>query len=85
VAHASLTEHIAPGDAAARAALGPDFGVGVSGALEALNNEVTRQGAMIAYLDDFKLMMLITLACMPLLLFMRTPRIAPEPAHAFVD
>ncbi len=85
VAHASLSEHITPGDTAVRAVLGSEFGASAPGALEALNNEVTRQGAMIAYLDDFKLMMFITLACMPLLLFMRTPRIAPEPAHAFAD
>jgi DHA2 family multidrug resistance protein len=53
--------------------------------LEALNDEITRQGAMVAYLDDFKLLLLITVACLPLLLFMRTPRIAPEAANAFVE
>jgi DHA2 family multidrug resistance protein len=39
--------------------------------LELLNAEVTRQGAMIAYLDDFKLMMFVTIACLPLLLLLR--------------
>jgi DHA2 family multidrug resistance protein len=82
VAHADLAGHITPGDAVVGAALGPNFG---AGGLERLNDEITRQAAMVAYVDDFKVMMFITLACMPLLLFMRTPKFAPEGAHAFVD
>jgi MFS transporter, DHA2 family, multidrug resistance protein len=42
--------------------------------LEALNGEVTRQASMIAYLDVFKLLMLITLALIPLLLLLRDTR-----------
>jgi DHA2 family multidrug resistance protein len=53
--------------------------------LESLNAEITRQAAMVAYLDDFKVMMIITLACMPLLLLMRTPKFAPEATHAIVE
>jgi DHA2 family multidrug resistance protein len=41
----------------------------------ALNAEVTRQAAMVAYIDDFWLLMLITLLSLPLLLLLReTPR-----------
>ena len=36
-----------------------------------LNAEITRQALFIAYLDDFKLMMIITFAVLPLLLFMK--------------
>jgi DHA2 family multidrug resistance protein len=36
-----------------------------------INGEVTRQALFIAYLDDFKLMMIVTFAVLPLLLFMR--------------
>jgi DHA2 family multidrug resistance protein len=36
-----------------------------------LNAEVTRQALFIAYLDDFKLMMMVTFVILPLLLFMR--------------
>ncbi|MDB5466692.1 MAG: Disulfide bond formation protein DsbA, partial [Phenylobacterium sp.] len=40
----------------------------------------------IAYIDDFKLMFIITIACMPMLLLMRTPkRTGGEPIHAAVD
>ncbi|MEO6433871.1 MAG: DHA2 family efflux MFS transporter permease subunit [Sphingomicrobium sp.] len=36
-----------------------------------LNGEITRQALFIAYLDDFKLMMIITLSVLPLLLLMK--------------
>ncbi len=39
--------------------------------LAALNAEVTRQAAMIAYLDDFKALMVVTLLMMPLVLLLR--------------
>ncbi len=40
-------------------------------ALAYINAEVTRQALFIAYLDDFKLMMIVTFAVLPLLLLMR--------------
>jgi DHA2 family multidrug resistance protein len=40
-------------------------------ALAYINMEVTRQALFIAYLDDFKLMMVVTFLVLPLLLFMR--------------
>ena len=43
-------------------------------ALAVLNAQVQAQAAFISYLDDFKLMMWVTLAVIPLLAFMRTPR-----------
>jgi MFS transporter, DHA2 family, multidrug resistance protein len=46
--------------------------------LAALNNEVSRQAAAIAYLQDFRLMMVVVLAAVPLLLLLRgTHRGAP--------
>ena len=45
----------------------------------ALNYEVTRQAAMIAYLDDFKFMMWVSLAAIPLLVFVRKPRRTAAP------
>jgi MFS transporter, DHA2 family, multidrug resistance protein len=51
-----------------------------------LNAEVTRHAAMVAYVNDFKMMMLIALGALPLLLLLREkpqPRIAaPTPAAA---
>jgi DHA2 family multidrug resistance protein len=37
---------------------------------------VQAQAAFIAYIDDFKLMMWVTLAVIPLLAFMRKPKAA---------
>jgi DHA2 family multidrug resistance protein len=42
--------------------------------MAALNGEVTRQAAAIAYLDDFRLMMVIILLVIPLLTLLRNPR-----------
>nr|MDE2260482.1 EmrB/QacA family drug resistance transporter [Betaproteobacteria bacterium] len=39
----------------------------------ALNGLITRQAAMIAYNNDFKLMMIVTIAVIPLLLLLRPP------------
>jgi DHA2 family multidrug resistance protein len=39
-----------------------------------LNGAVTAQASMIAYIDDFYLMLLLTLLALPLLLLVRTPR-----------
>jgi DHA2 family multidrug resistance protein len=42
--------------------------------IAALNHEVTRQAAMIGYIDDFALMLIVILASLPLLLLVRVPR-----------
>jgi DHA2 family multidrug resistance protein len=47
------------------------FPVAGPAALAYINLEVTRQALFIAYLDDFKLMMLVTFAVLPLLLLMK--------------
>jgi DHA2 family multidrug resistance protein len=45
--------------------------------LGALNSEITRQASIIAYMDDFKLMLLVSLPAVLLLLLMRRPHAAP--------
>jgi DHA2 family multidrug resistance protein len=47
--------------------------------LAALNYEVTRQATMMAYLDDFKFMMWVAIAAIPLLVFVRRPRRTAAP------
>ena len=51
-------------------------------ALAIINGEITRQAVFIAYLDDFKLMMLVTFAVLPLLLIMRKAKGGGAPAMA---
>ena len=56
--------------------------------LSALNDEITRQAQIIAYADDFKFMLMITLPTILLLLLMRRPRTgpqAPAPEQAVID
>lgn len=71
VVHANLAEHVTPYHAlqglAGAAASSPR-------ALIELNASVTRQAAMIAYDDDFKLLLLLSLAAIPLIFLLRTGR-----------
>jgi DHA2 family multidrug resistance protein len=67
--HAGLAEKITVYNAAAQPGLHTNLANPQS--LQMLNNEVTRQAGMIAYLDDFKLIMLMTVALLPLLFFLR--------------
>ena len=46
--------------------------------LEVMDNLVNQQAAMISYNNDFKLMMIITLAAIPLTLLLRKPNHAPS-------
>ena len=43
-----------------------------------LDDEINRQASMIAYIGDFKFMMLVTLAVVPLLLLLRNPHRGPS-------
>jgi DHA2 family multidrug resistance protein len=70
--HASLAEHITPFNIAGNpAASAAHVDVGSTAGLLALNGLITNQSAMIAYLDDFKLMMVLTLLTIPFLLMIR--------------
>lgn len=55
-------------------------------ALAALDLEINRQALMIAYIDDFQLMLMICLALMPLVLFLKRPAaMAGPPPTAHLD
>ncbi|MEO6224647.1 MAG: DHA2 family efflux MFS transporter permease subunit [Sphingomicrobium sp.] len=56
-------------------------------ALAVINGEITKQALFIAYLDDFKLMMIVTFAVLPLLLVMKRGKRAgkPDPAHMAME
>jgi MFS transporter, DHA2 family, multidrug resistance protein len=80
-AHAQLAAAVAPGNPALAtlpAALSPDTLNG----LAVLNAEVSRQASLIAYVNDFWIMMVVTLLAIPLLLLIRrSGRGAPAPAE----
>lgn len=73
--HAELASHIMPYNMAANSAyIANHIDVSTSSGLAALNFMLTNQATMIAYVDDFQLMMLITLAVLPLLYLIRKPK-----------
>ena len=70
--HARLVEHLRPDNPLAHPSLLPlPFSLTDPRGLVALNAEVTRQAEMIAYINDFALMMALVIAAMPLLLLVR--------------
>ena len=81
--HAALVNNITPFNMADNpAAAGID--VHSTASLLALNGMITNQGAMIGYLDDFKLMMVLTIVTIPFLLLIRNvkPAAGSTPAVA---
>ncbi len=78
VAHSSIAAHVTPFNSLLRSAsLGHFWNLHSAHGIAALNAEVTRQAAMVAYVDDFLLMMIATLAAVPLIALMRNPPRAP--------
>jgi DHA2 family multidrug resistance protein len=76
-AHAELATDITAGNLgfqALPAAVNPATGAG----LAVINGLVDRQAAMMAYLDDFRFMLALTVVSMPLLLLIRKARPAPK-------
>ena len=86
VNHAELSTAISPFNPAL-GALSPAAQAGNPTALSQLDGLVNQQALMIAYIDDFKLMMLVTLVAIPLTLLLRKPDSAPAgaPAAAHAD
>jgi DHA2 family multidrug resistance protein len=85
--HQSLADKVNPADPMVAAVLPQHFDLASVGGLFALNHEVTRQAMMIAYLNDFRLMVLIVILFMPMLLLMKPPLRAPleKAPHAIAE
>jgi DHA2 family multidrug resistance protein len=81
--HSRLVEHLRPDNPLVHAPqMHSPFSLTVPSGIAALNAEATRQAAMVAYIDDFKFMMLIVVSVLPLLLLLRRPRpSSPQPAE----
>lgn len=85
VNHAELAERVTLNSQAIREL--PGVAEGSTSVLGQLDGLVSQQSAMLAYLDDFWLMMLITLVSAPIVLLLRRPKAAakPDPAHAMAE
>jgi DHA2 family multidrug resistance protein len=85
IAHASLTERITYSNPAwHNPAVARAYDLGTLGGAALLDSSVTQQATMMAYINDFWLMLFLTLAVTPLLLLIRPPakRGASEPVEA---
>jgi MFS transporter, DHA2 family, multidrug resistance protein len=75
IVHSRLIENLRPDNPLAQAPmLASPFSLTTPSGIAALNAEVTRQAAMVAYINDYALMMLIVLLLIPLLLLIRRAR-----------
>ena len=54
-------------------------------ALQMVNLEINRQAAMIAYLDDFKLMMIMLIVISPMVFFLKPGKSEPGQQPVIAD
>jgi DHA2 family multidrug resistance protein len=54
-------------------------------AMQMINMEINRQAAMIAYLDDFKLMMFVLIIASPLVFFLKPGNVASGQQSPMAD
>ncbi|MBV9995339.1 MAG: DHA2 family efflux MFS transporter permease subunit [Caulobacteraceae bacterium] len=78
--HASMTAQLIPGDPVLRAGLPPALWPETLAGAFALNAEITRQASMVAFVESYRIMVLLTLICVPLLLLLRYRRPVPGAA-----
>jgi DHA2 family multidrug resistance protein len=83
--HASIGENITPYNATGNsAAMAAHINTGTLQGLIGLNGVISNQAAMIAYIDDFQLMMVLTLATIPFLFLIKRTRPAAG-SHAVME
>ncbi len=85
--HASLVEHVTQFSSGSEGLGGTIWNIHSLVGLTALDAEINRQATMIAYINDFKLMMLLTVLTMPFVLLLRRadPRRPVPGATAIID
>jgi len=87
VNHADLATRVTPYESAFKSPIvSRIWNLHSTQGLSAINAEVSRQAAMISYVDVFKLMLIMTVGCLPLLLVLRkgsgVPSGPDQAAHA---
>ena len=81
IVHAELAGHVTPfNDALAAVAPSHFWNMATTVGRAALNAEVTKQAMVVAYADDFKLMMIVALVALPLIFLLKRARARPGEA-----
>ena len=86
--HAAFADYINPFSLPLRQAVEAGvYDLATPQGLMVINAEVTRQAATLAYLQDFRLMMWVTLCAVPMILLLRNPakKISPVAVHAVME
>jgi DHA2 family multidrug resistance protein len=84
--HAAFASYVQPSNLALRHAVESGIvSLASPAGLAAVNAAVTRQAATLAYLQDFRLMMWVSLAALPLVLLLRKPAAAAPGGHAVLE
>ncbi|HEX4181013.1 MAG TPA: DHA2 family efflux MFS transporter permease subunit [Caulobacteraceae bacterium] len=73
ILHSGMVERLRPDNPVVASALAAPFSLSNPTGQTLLNDEVNRQASMIAYIDDFYLMLFVAVALAPALLMMRRP------------
>ncbi|MFA5217188.1 MDR family MFS transporter [Sulfuricurvum sp.] len=71
IVHSSIVEHITPYNLQNPAFISLNIDPNTLVGMSRLNHMITKQAAMIAYIDDYQLMMVLTIAVIPLLMLLR--------------
>ena len=89
IVHARLVQGVRPDSPSVTGGRGgglpPPFSFTSPGGLAALNGEISRQAAMVAYVDVFHLMCVATVVMMPLVLLLKPAGQPPAPGTTSVD
>ena len=85
IVHSRLVESVRP-DNPVLAQASPGFDFTMPAAVTRMNAEITRQASMVAYIDAFWFLFILTLAVIPMILLMRKPRpAAGDDFHLHTD
>jgi DHA2 family multidrug resistance protein len=82
--HEAIAGYVTPFNAVLRTPAAEGMDPTTAGGRAALDGIITNQATIIAYMDDFKLLMIMSLLCMPLVFLLRKPRVAPAIDHSAV-
>jgi DHA2 family multidrug resistance protein len=82
--HATISGHVTAVNHAFNGNVLHAWGPWTASGRAALDQVIQMQAAIISYIDDFKLMMILSLAAMPLVLLLRSAPIADANDHAMV-